>query len=177
MIHRILRFTLVIAICCVLHRCKSQDIHCQKLSEKFLPLAHYCPKSLCDSLPHISFGTPSPPSDCHRPPLNRSQQNQKIKDRKLRSNPSQHRSHRMQTRVKALAHLPCGRPGQLTLSPTHLASLQSLLRAPILSPRHLSILERKRERQLSSSRSKAPAETIGKKKKPSRSRKRTAVVT
>lgn len=36
MIHRILRFTLVIAICCVLHRCKSQDIHCQKLSDKFI---------------------------------------------------------------------------------------------------------------------------------------------
>lgn len=68
MIHRILRFTLVIAICCVLHRCKSQDIHCQKLSEKFLPLAHYCPKSLLRSLPHISLCTPSPPSDCHRPP-------------------------------------------------------------------------------------------------------------
>lgn len=39
MIHRILRFTLVIAICCVLHRCKSQDIHCQKLSDKFIILS------------------------------------------------------------------------------------------------------------------------------------------
>lgn len=35
MIHRILRFTLIIALCCVLHRCKSQDIHCQKLYQNF----------------------------------------------------------------------------------------------------------------------------------------------
>lgn len=30
MIHGYLRFTLIIALCCVLHRCGSQDIHCWK---------------------------------------------------------------------------------------------------------------------------------------------------
>lgn len=35
MIHNVLRFTLHFALRCVLHRCKSQEIHCWKLYEYF----------------------------------------------------------------------------------------------------------------------------------------------
>ena len=40
MIHRVLRFTRRIAFCCVLHRCRSQDIHCQKLSFNCISFHH-----------------------------------------------------------------------------------------------------------------------------------------
>lgn len=52
MIHGVLQFTLRIAFCCVLHRCKSQDIHraelfkdCLFISKRFFCLFYFGTKS------------------------------------------------------------------------------------------------------------------------------------